>query len=90
MLQETTDPDVAAGYQARVIAPRRRRLQAILVRAAELGLIDQDADLTVALTMCTGSWYGRALAGDQVPENWPRRSAALVWRALGGQVPDDE
>jgi AcrR family transcriptional regulator len=87
MLQETTDPDVRARYRARVIAPRRKRLRAILQRGVDQGLLDAGGDLDVALTMCTGSWYGRALAGSPIPRNWPYRSAALVWRALGGQPP---
>jgi AcrR family transcriptional regulator len=88
MLQDSTEPGVRARYQAQVVAPRRRRLGLILERARQLGLIDADADLEVALTMCTGSWYGRALAGAAPPPDWPRRSAALVWRAVGGTPPD--
>jgi AcrR family transcriptional regulator len=88
MLQDSTDAGVRARYQAQVIAPRRHRLRLILERAQRLGLIDADADLEVALTMCTGSWYGRALAGAPPPPDWPRRSAALVWRAVGGTPPD--
>jgi AcrR family transcriptional regulator len=84
MLQDSTAPELLTRYRARVVAPRRRRIMAILRRAWELGLIDQDADLEVAVTMCTGSWYGRALAGDAPPENWPTRTATLVWRAVGG------
>jgi AcrR family transcriptional regulator len=87
MLQDTTDAEVRARYQARVIAPRRARLRVILERGVALGVLDPEADLEVALTMCTGSWYGRALAGDAVPRDWPWRSAALVWRALGGAAP---
>jgi AcrR family transcriptional regulator len=87
MLQDSTDAGVRARYQAQVIAPRRGRLRLILERALRLGLIDADADLEVALTMCTGSWYGRALAGAAPPPDWPRRSAALVWRAVGGTLP---
>jgi AcrR family transcriptional regulator len=87
MLQDTTDPDVVARYRARVVAPRRRRIRGILERARQCGLIDADADLDVAVTMCTGSWYARALAGAQPPRQWPERTAALVWRALGGQGP---
>ncbi|MFI6600734.1 TetR/AcrR family transcriptional regulator [Nonomuraea sp. NPDC050536] len=87
MLQDTTDPDVLARYRARVIAPRRRRLLAILEHARRLGRISPDADLEVALTMCTGAWYGRALAGADVPPHWPERTATLIWRALGGDVP---
>jgi AcrR family transcriptional regulator len=84
MLQDTTAPDVLARYRARVIAPRRRRILTILETARESGLIDADADLEVAVTMCTGNWYGRALAEATPPPRWPERTAALVWRALGG------
>ncbi|MER6943723.1 TetR/AcrR family transcriptional regulator [Nonomuraea sp. NPDC000554] len=89
MLQETTTPDVLARYRARVIAPRRRRLHAILDTARRMGLIDAEADLEIAITLCTGSWYARALAEDEPPERWPRRTAALVWRAVGGRPPGD-
>lgn len=89
MLQDTTDPDVLRRYRAQVIAPRRGRIRAILETAVRLGLADADADLEVAITMCTGSWYGRALAGAPVPDGWPERTAALVWRAIGGRPPAD-
>lgn len=85
MLQETTSPTARAKYQAQVIAPRRERIRVILQRAIGLGLLDVDADLEIALTMCTGSWYGRALAGSAVPREWPLRTTKLVWRALGGK-----
>jgi AcrR family transcriptional regulator len=84
MLQDGVDADVRARYQARVIAPRRQRLRLILERAQRLGLIDADADLDVAVTMATGSWYARALSGARPPRGWPRRTAALLWRAVGG------
>jgi hypothetical protein len=86
MLQDTTDPAVRAQYRANVVAPRRDRLRAILERGVLDGQLDADADLDVALTMCTGSWYGRALAGSAPPEDWPSRCATLVWRSLGGSV----
>ena len=87
MLQDTTERDVRSRYRAEVIAPRRRRLRSILDRAAQLGMVGPDADLEVAVTMGTGSWYARELAGERVPADWPRRAAALVWRAVGGQPP---
>ena len=88
MLQDSTDPALMARYQAAVIAPRRRRIRAILLRAQQLSLIDADADLEVAVTMGTGSWYARALAGDSPPPDWPARTAALIWRAVGGTPVD--
>ncbi|HWG63712.1 MAG TPA: TetR/AcrR family transcriptional regulator C-terminal ligand-binding domain-containing protein [Streptosporangiaceae bacterium] len=86
MLQDSTAPAPRARYQADVIAPRRRRIRATLLRAQQLGLIDPCADLEVAVTLCTGSWYARALAGDPPPPDWPARTAALVWRAVGGST----
>ncbi len=88
MLQDNTAPEVLARYRAQVVAPRRSRIRAILDRAQRLGLIDSDADLDVAVTLCTGSWYGRALAEPSPPPNWPARTAALVWRAVGGTPPE--
>ena len=85
MLQESTAPEVRLRYRARVVAPRRGRITAILVRARDLELIDRDADLDVAVHMCTGSWYGRALETDTPPPEWPRRVAELVWKAVGGR-----
>ena len=90
MLQDATAPEARARYQARVIAPRRARIRAILERARQLGMIDADADLEVAVSLCTGSWYARALAGQPPPGNWPARTSALVWRAVGGIVPPDD
>ncbi len=88
MLQDNTAPEVLARYRAQVVAPRRGQIRAILDRAQRLGLIDPDADLDVAVTLCTGSWYGRALAEPSPPPNWPARTAALVWRAVGGTLPE--
>jgi AcrR family transcriptional regulator len=87
MLQDATEADVLARYRAKVVAPRRHRLRAILEQAQRSGTIDADADLDVAVTMCTGCWYGRALAGTPPPRRWPERTAALVWRAVGGRLP---
>jgi AcrR family transcriptional regulator len=87
MLQDSTAPELLARYRAQVIAPRRGRILAILQRAQQLGRIAPDADLEIAITLGTGSWYARALAGLPPPPDWPTRTAALVWRAVGGTVP---
>jgi hypothetical protein len=87
MLQDSTAPELRARYRDEVIAPRRRRIRAILRRAQQLGPIDPDADLQIAVTLGTGSWYARALATSTPPPHWPERTAALVWRAVGGTFP---
>jgi AcrR family transcriptional regulator len=87
MLQDNTSPELRSRYQEQVIAPRRSRIRSYLLRAQQLELIDSNADLDVAVTLCTGSWYARALAGIEPPSDWPRRTATLVWRAVGGTPP---
>ena len=85
VLNDGTDPAVRTAYRASVVAPRRRRIAAILDAAHTAGRITAGAaDRRVAVTMCTGSWYAFALAGQQPPKNWPERTAALVWAAVGG------
>lgn len=86
MLQDSTAPEALTRYRTHVVAPRRERIRAILERAQHFGLVDPEADLEVAVTMCTGSWYARALAGSPPPPNWAPRTAALIWRAVGGNV----
>jgi AcrR family transcriptional regulator len=85
MLVPSTDPGLVTRYRERVVAPRRQRLRSILERARAQGLLASDADLEVAVTMATGSWYARALAGDRPPPRWADRTAALIWRSCGGE-----
>jgi AcrR family transcriptional regulator len=87
MLLRSTDPGLAALYRERLVAPRRSRLRAILERARSRGLLDESADLDAALGMFTGSWYARALAGDRPLPGWAGRTAAVIWRGLGGDPP---
>ncbi|WP_256983591.1 TetR/AcrR family transcriptional regulator [Rhodococcus sp. 15-649-2-2] len=84
MLQEGTDEDVRDRYAVGVVAPRRQRIRDILERGQRDGSIPVDADLEIIVPMATGSFYGRALAGDPIPERWPERTAAVIWRAAGG------
>ena len=82
-LSDATDEGVRSAYQTEVVAPRRARIGAIIERAADDGTLRAEAaDRRVAVTMCTGSWYAFALAGETPPRDWPRRTATLIWRAL--------
>jgi AcrR family transcriptional regulator len=87
MLLRATDPALVALYRERVVGPRRARLREILERARAAGLLDRDGDVETVLTMLTGSWYARALAGEPPAPDWAARVAALAWRALGGTRP---
>lgn len=88
MLQTSTDPDLAALYRDRIVAPRRRRIRHILQRAVDSGLLEADADLDHATAACTGTLYALHLAGTPIPKTWPKRTARLIWRSCGGTPPD--
>lgn len=87
MLLAGADPELVASYRARVVAPRRARLRHVLRRGVDLGRLDSDADLDLAVATCTGNLYALQLAGAPVPRDWARRTATLVWRACGGTPP---
>lgn len=84
MLQEAADAELRGLYRDRIVGPRRARLRHILRRAVDLGLADADADLDYAVAACTGTLYALQLAGRPIAKDWPQRTAALVWRAIGG------
>jgi len=84
MLQDATDPRSREQYRRHVIEPRLERIRAILEHARDVGMLDNDADIDMALALPTGGWYERHLAGIDAPADWSKRTANLVWRALGG------
>lgn len=87
MLSDGVDSAVREQYAAEIVAPRRARIRACLDDAVARGELPADADLTVAGTFLTGSWYAFALTDLEPPDDWPRRTATLVWRACGGSPP---
>lgn len=72
-------------YHELIVVPRRTRIRSHLQRAVDDGTLDADADLVVAGTFLTGSWYSLALAQVDPPDDWARRTATLVWRACGAK-----
>ncbi|TIC89115.1 TetR/AcrR family transcriptional regulator [Nocardioides sp. GY 10113] len=85
MLGDGVAEDVRREYAAQVVAPRRARIRASLSAAVDRGDLPADADLLIAASFITGSWYSLALAGAEVPDDWAVRTATLVWRACGGE-----
>jgi AcrR family transcriptional regulator len=63
MLGDDVNETLRAKYHDLVVVPRRTRIHACLQRAIDDGALDADADLVVAGTFLTGSWYAFALAG---------------------------
>jgi AcrR family transcriptional regulator len=85
MLGDDLSEALRTRYRELIVAPRRSRIHACLQRAIDDGSLDADADIAIAGTFLTGSWYALALAGITPPDDWARRTATLVWRACGGR-----
>lgn len=81
MLAGDMEPAVRAAYLERIVGPRRTRLRGLLAAAADAGLIDPDADIAMAGSFLTGSWYAHAIAGNPLPDDWAQRATALVLAA---------
>ena len=84
MLGDEVNEALRTKYHDLIVVPRRSRIRGCLQRAIECGDLDADADVAIASTFLTGSWYAMALAGTKPPKDWARRTATLVWRACGG------
>lgn len=84
MLGDGVNDTLRARYHDLVVVPRRARIRSCLKRAIDDGSLDAEADLDIAGTFLTGSWYSLALGGVPPPDDWARRTVMLVWRACGG------
>jgi AcrR family transcriptional regulator len=83
MLARETPEDTRECYRHNVLAPRRQRMLDILGHAQALERIDATADIDGAVGVAIGSAYVALLSGT-IDTDWPARTAALVWRAVGG------
>lgn len=79
-----TDPRVRAEARRRLLDPCRARLGAVLRSAVAAGDLRGRADLTTAQDLLTGSWLAHAARGEPLAEDWPARTAAMVWAGCGG------
>src|SRR4051812_45426951 len=84
MLQSRTPDDALACYREHVLVPRQQRILDILQRAQRLCLIDADADLDAAVAGAIGSGYVARLSRGNADGDWAARTAAIVWRSVGG------
>lgn len=86
VLSDGVDPSVQRTYREHLVVPRRARLRACMEAGVAQGQLDTDADVDVAGSLMTGSWYAFALAGRTPPPDWAPRVASLVWRSCGGNA----
>lgn len=83
MLSQQAPEDARTCFREHVLAPRRQRMTDILTHAQALARIDPGADISGAVGVAIGAAYVAHLSG-AIDASWPARTAALVWRAVGG------
>jgi AcrR family transcriptional regulator len=83
MLSREAPEDARNCFREHVLAPRRQRMTDILTHAQSLSRIDNDADIAGAVGVAIGAAYVAHLSG-AIDADWPARTAALVWRSVGG------
>jgi AcrR family transcriptional regulator len=83
MLSIEAPEDARDCFREHVLAPRRQRMTDILAHAQSLSRIDANADVAGAVGVAIGAAYVAHLSG-AIDADWPARTAALVWRAVGG------
>jgi AcrR family transcriptional regulator len=78
------DPDFAAEYRSRFVAPRRERGRAILTRAVDTGELPAGTDIELGLDLLYGPIYHRLLQGHApIDESFVRGVVDTVYAGLG-------
>jgi AcrR family transcriptional regulator len=83
LLGAREDPRALALHRRRVIEPRLAHARGLLERARDLGQLDADADLDLALQMLVGAVFARRVAGARSSRGWAERAVDLVWAGMG-------
>ena len=77
LLAEERHPELLHLFKTRIVEPRR----ALLRQALAAGDLPGSADLDVLTSMLIGSFYGRYVTIDGIPDDWPNRVLSAVLAA---------
>ncbi|HEY2279133.1 MAG TPA: TetR/AcrR family transcriptional regulator [Streptosporangiaceae bacterium] len=80
LAEEERHPELLQLFKTRLAEPRR----ALLRQALAAGGLPEPADLDALTSMLIGSFYGRYLTIDGIPDDWPDRVLSTIW------PPDDQ
>ncbi|HEV2634981.1 MAG TPA: TetR/AcrR family transcriptional regulator [Actinocrinis sp.] len=75
LAEEERHPELLHVFKTRLVEPRR----ALLRQALADGELPGHADLDALTSMLIGSFYGRYVTMDGVPDDWPERVLSVVW-----------
>jgi AcrR family transcriptional regulator len=83
LLGAREEPHALALHRQRVIEPRTGYARSLLVRAQELGQLDPDADVDLALQMLVGVVFARRVNGIPSERGWAERAVDAIWKGMG-------
>ena len=75
LAEEARHPELLHLFKTRIVEPRR----ALLRQALAAGELPDSADLDALTSMLIGSFYGRYVTLDGIPDDWPERVLSAVW-----------
>ena len=75
LAEEERHPELLDLFKTRIVEPRR----ALLRQALAAGDLPDSADLDALTSMLIGSFYGRYVTVDGIPDDWPDRVLSAVW-----------
>lgn len=75
LTEEERHPELLELFKTRLVEPRR----ALLRQALVAGDLRHCSDLDALTSMLIGSFYGRYLTIDGIPDDWPDRVLSTVW-----------
>ncbi|MDH6133132.1 AcrR family transcriptional regulator [Kitasatospora sp. MAA4] len=77
LAEEERHPELLHLFKTRIVEPRRELLR----QALAAGDLPYSADLDALTSMLIGSFYGRYVTIDGIPDDWPNRVLCAVWPA---------
>lgn len=75
LTEEARHPELLARFKTRLVEPRRALLRAAL----EAGDLPRSSDFDALTSLLIGSFYGRYVTLDGIPEGWPARVLDAIW-----------
>jgi AcrR family transcriptional regulator len=75
LAEEERHPELLQLFKTHLAEPRR----ALLRQALAAGNLPESADLDALTSMLIGSFYGRYLTIDGIPDDWPDRVLSTIW-----------
>jgi len=90
LLGAREEPHAMELHRRRVVAPRLGEARALLMQARQLGELDPDADLDLAVQMLLGVVLARRLSGIPSDRSWATRAVDAIWRGMGSCRREEE